>query len=112
MGVIDGMLDGQPNGDTRKKRPKDIKLKHKKIGNIKLIGELYNSQVIKDEIIFSCLETKMSKNFVSEEAYKTIGQVAKELDLVDKKTGHFQTHTLRYWETQFKQIKPSIKAGG
>ena len=54
----------------------------------------------------------MSKNFVSEEAYKTIGQVAKELDLVDKKTGHFQTHTLRYWETQFKQIKPSIKAGG
>ena len=54
----------------------------------------------------------MSKIFVSEEAYKTIGQVAKELDLVDKKTGHFQTHTLRYWETQFKQIKPSIKAGG
>ena len=54
----------------------------------------------------------MSKNFVSEEAYKTIGQVAKELDLVDKKTGHFQTHTLRYWETQFKQIKPSVKAGG
>ena len=54
----------------------------------------------------------MSKNFVSEEAYKTIGQVAKELDLVDKKTGHFQTHTLRYWETQFKQIKQSIKAGG
>ena len=38
-------------------------------------------------------------------AYKTIGEVAKELDLVNKKTGHLQTHTIRYWETQFKQIK-------
>jgi len=45
-------------------------------------------------------------------AYKTIGEVAKELGLVDKKTGHLQTHTIRYWETQFKQIKPSIGAGG
>ena len=45
------------------------------------------------------------------EPYKTIGQVTKELGLVDKKTGHLQTHTLRYWETQFKQIKPIIKAG-
>ena len=43
--------------------------------------------------------------------YKTIGEVAKELDLIDKKTGHLQTHTIRYWETQFKQIKPSIRAG-
>ena len=47
----------------------------------------------------------------SNEAYKTIGEVAKELDLIDKKTGHLQTHTLRYWETQFRQIKPSIRAG-
>ena len=46
-----------------------------------------------------------------EDAYKTIGEVAKELHLVDKKTGHLQTHTLRYWETQFKQIKPTIRAG-
>ena len=44
-------------------------------------------------------------------AYKTIGEVAKELNLVDKKTGNLQTHTIRYWETQFKQIKPSIRAG-
>ena len=44
-------------------------------------------------------------------AYKTIGEVAKELDLVDKKTGNLQTHTIRYWETQFKQIKPSIRTG-
>ena len=46
-----------------------------------------------------------------DDAYKTIGEVAKELDLVDKKTGNLQTHTLRYWETQFKQIKPMIRAG-
>ena len=44
-------------------------------------------------------------------AYKTIGEVAKELDLVNKKTGHLQTHTIRYWETQFKQIRPVIRAG-
>ena len=43
--------------------------------------------------------------------YKTIGEVARELNLVDKKTGQLQTHTIRYWETQFKQIKPTIRAG-
>ena len=47
----------------------------------------------------------------SKDAYKTIGEVTKELDLVDKKTGHLQTHTIRYWETQFKQIKPTIRVG-
>ena len=43
--------------------------------------------------------------------YKTIGEVAGELNLIDKKTGKLQTHTIRYWETQFKQIKPTIMAG-
>ena len=53
----------------------------------------------------------MKNNFKNENAYKTIGEVARELDLIDKKTGLLQTHTIRYWETQFKQIKPKIKAG-
>ena len=53
----------------------------------------------------------MIKNYKTTTKYKTIGQVAKELELIDKKTGHLQTHTLRYWETQFRQIKPSIRAG-
>ena len=44
-------------------------------------------------------------------AYKTIGEVAKALGLVNKETGHLQTHTIRYWETQFKQIRPNIRAG-
>tara|TARA_Y100000590_G_C15002795_1_gene744512 strand:- start:153 stop:551 length:399 start_codon:yes stop_codon:yes gene_type:complete len=43
--------------------------------------------------------------------YKTIGEVTKELGLIDKNTGNLQTHTIRYWETQFNQIKPVIKAG-
>jgi len=53
----------------------------------------------------------MNENIKIDDAYKTIGEVTKELGLVDKKTGQLQTHTIRYWETQFKQIKPTIKAG-
>ena len=47
----------------------------------------------------------------TEPKYKTIGEVSKELGLIDKKTGSLQTHTLRYWESQFKEIKPIIRAG-
>ena len=54
----------------------------------------------------------MKDNYKIDKVYKTIGEAAKELELIDKKTGQLQTHTIRYWETQFKQIKPIIKAGG
>ena len=47
----------------------------------------------------------------TKDAYKTIGEITKELGLINQKTGKLQTHTIRYWETQFKQIKPSIRAG-
>ena len=53
----------------------------------------------------------MKSYLKSDDAYKTIGEVTKELGLINKKTGHLQTHTLRYWETQFKQIRPLIRAG-
>ena len=53
----------------------------------------------------------MESKYINESIYKTIGEAAKELDLIDKKTGRLQTHTIRYWESQFKQIKPSIRAG-
>ena len=43
--------------------------------------------------------------------YKSIGEVAKQLNLVNKKNGSLSTHTIRYWETEFKQIKPKIFAG-
>ena len=53
----------------------------------------------------------MNINDKSDNAYKTIGEVTKELGLIDKKTGRLQTHTIRYWETQFNQIRPNIRAG-
>ena len=43
--------------------------------------------------------------------YKTISEVAKILNLIDKKTGKLSTHTLRFWEKEFKEIKPFIFAG-
>jgi len=44
----------------------------------------------------------------SEKAYKTIGEVAKLLNLKTNKKGDLPTHIIRFWETQFKQIKPKI----
>ena len=44
-------------------------------------------------------------------AYKTIGEVAKDLNLVNLKSGKLNTHTIRYWEKEFKQIRPKIFAG-
>ena len=53
----------------------------------------------------------MANKIKNDNAYKTIGEITKEIGLIDKKTGHLQTHTIRYWETQFQQLKPSIRAG-
>ncbi|MDB4081665.1 MerR family transcriptional regulator [Candidatus Pelagibacter sp.] len=44
-------------------------------------------------------------------AYKSIGEVAKILNLVNKKKGTLNTHTIRFWEKEFKQIKPNILNG-
>ena len=45
------------------------------------------------------------------DAYKSIGEVAKILDLVNKKKGTLNTHTIRFWEKEFKQIRPKILNG-
>ena len=50
----------------------------------------------------------MTKN---ENSYKSIGEVAKILNLVNKKKGSLNTHTIRYWEKEFKIIKPMILTG-
>ena len=50
----------------------------------------------------------ISKN---NDAYKSIGEVAKILELVNKKKGTLNTHTIRFWEKEFKQIKPKILNG-
>ena len=44
----------------------------------------------------------------SNNAYKSIGEVAKILQLVNQKKGTLNTHTIRFWEKEFKQIKPII----
>ncbi len=53
----------------------------------------------------------MNDDIKANTAYKTIGEVAKAIDLVNKKTGNVETHTIRYWESQFRQIRPTLKAG-
>ena len=45
------------------------------------------------------------------QAYKTISEVAELLNLINTKTGKVSTHTIRFWEKEFKQIKPKIFAG-
>ena len=45
------------------------------------------------------------------EAYKTIGEVAKILTFTSKEKKSIATHTIRYWEKEFKQIKPKIFKG-
>jgi len=47
----------------------------------------------------------------SNDAYRSIGEVAKILNLVNKKNGNLNTHTIRFWEKEFKQIKPKILTG-
>ena len=44
-------------------------------------------------------------------AYKSIGEVAKILNLVNEKKGTLNTHTIRFWEKEFRQIKPNILNG-
>ncbi len=47
----------------------------------------------------------------SDNAYKTIGEVVKILDLKSRSGQKKPTHTIRFWEKEFKQIKPKILAG-
>ena len=44
-------------------------------------------------------------------AYKTISEVVKILNLKSKKGLSLPTHTIRFWEKEFKQIKPKIFNG-
>ena len=46
-----------------------------------------------------------------QDAYKTIGEVVEILNLKNKTSNKMPTHTIRYWETEFKQIKPKILSG-
>tara|TARA_B100000989_G_scaffold199738_1_gene150967 strand:- start:458 stop:829 length:372 start_codon:yes stop_codon:yes gene_type:complete len=50
----------------------------------------------------------MNKNL---HAYKTIGEVVKILGLRSKKGQAIPTHTIRFWEKEFKQVKPKLLNG-
>ena len=50
-------------------------------------------------------------NIKANSKYKTIGEVAKILNLINKRNGSLSTHTIRFWEKEFKQIKPMIFHG-
>ena len=41
-------------------------------------------------------------------AYKTIGEVAEILNLKNTNNGKLNTYILRFWEKEFKQIKPLV----
>ena len=56
------------------------------------------------------LLTNMNKLKVNSK-YKSIGEVAEILELINKKNGSLSTHTIRFWEKEFKQIKPKILNG-
>ena len=47
----------------------------------------------------------------TKEENKTISEVAHENGLRNKKNKKLSTHTLRFWEKHFKQIKPKILSG-
>ncbi len=48
----------------------------------------------------------------SNNAYKTIGEVAEFLNLKNEKTGRLNTYILRFWEKEFKQLKPFLLNNG
>ena len=43
-----------------------------------------------------------------DKAYKTIGEVAEILNLKNANNGKLNTYILRFWEKEFKQIKPLV----
>ena len=47
----------------------------------------------------------------NDSTYKSISEVAKILNLINPKNGKLSTHTLRFWEKEFKQINPKIFSG-
>ena len=48
---------------------------------------------------------------MNNQIYKTIGEVAQEINNSNKHNKKLNTHTLRFWEKHFKQIKPKILSG-
>ena len=58
------------------------------------------------KILKNLLIKKMDKKFKN--SYKTISEVVEILNSNNLDNKNNQSHTIRFWETQFKQIKPKI----
>ncbi len=52
----------------------------------------------------------MSKSFKNNKLIN-ISELAKEIGLENKKKFKLSTHTLRFWESKFKQIRPTLVSG-
>ncbi len=48
---------------------------------------------------------------IREEKLIDISNLSKKIGLINKKSGKPLTHTLRFWETKFSQIKPTFLQG-
>tara|TARA_Y100000816_G_scaffold254103_1_gene206065 strand:+ start:2887 stop:3261 length:375 start_codon:yes stop_codon:yes gene_type:complete len=46
-----------------------------------------------------------------DKSYKTIGEVVKILNLKSRSGQKLPTHTIRFWEKEFKQIQPKVFDG-
>ena len=53
---------------------------------------------------------KSDKN-IRKNKFISISELARELGLKNKKNSKLSTHTLRFWESQFKQVKPTMLSG-
>ena len=49
--------------------------------------------------------------FDMEKSLLDISELSKELNLINKKTGKPANHILRFWEKEFKEIKPTVLKG-
>ena len=66
--------------------------------------------LIKERKVVSFYPAKSIKKKINEKksskAYKTISEAAREIGLINKNNKKPNTHTLRFWEKNFKQIRP------
>ena len=100
--LICPVCSGELNYDKKNQELVEIlKLKNPKLFQVERLSYLNLQKNLRNLLII-----KMTDK--SERAYKTIGEVAEILELKSKNKGVFSTHTIRFWETQFKQVKPKL----
>ena len=74
-----------------------------------VIGERQHPEKFFPKVINHVLKNKTLT--IHSNKKKTIGEVAQILNLINKKNGNLNTHTIRFWEKEFKQIRPKKLSG-